>query len=310
MILRNCLLCIALSVATSTAQAVYTYDNTGHLTRVSYGAAGSVSYTYDAAGNLISRSVVLASSSVITSVYTASGGADIAQNTFVVITGVNLVPATTPAGGVNWSSAPSFASGQMPTQLNGVSVTVNGKPAYIYFFCSAATTPVCASDQINVLTPLDNATGPVPVVVSSGATVSAPFTATLNAVAPTFLLFGSHYVAATHANGGLIGPVSLYPGASTPAKPGEEVVIYAVGFGLPSAPLTAGSSKQSGSLPTLPVCAIGTNAAALAFAGLISPGLYQLNVIIPAAASSGDNPIGCTYGGSATPAGDLITVGQ
>jgi uncharacterized protein (TIGR03437 family) len=308
--LRNCLLCIALSVATSAAQAVYTYDNAGRLTRVSYGAAGSVAYTYDAAGNLISRSVAARASSMITSVYTAGGGSDIAQNTFVVITGVNLVPATTPAAGVNWSSAPSFTSGQMPAQLNGVSVTVDGKPAYINFFCSGATSPVCASDQINVLTPLDNATGPVPVVVTSGATVSAPFTATLKAVAPAFLLFGSHYVAATRANGGLIGPATLYPGASTPAQPGEQVVIYAVGFGPPSAPLTAGSSKQSGSLPALPVCKIGTNAAAVAFAGLISPGLYQLNVIVPSATPSGDNPIGCTYGGSATPAGDLITVGQ
>ena len=304
---RNCLLCFVLSVATSAAQAVYTYDNGGRLTRVSYGAAGSVSYTYDAAGNLIGRSIAAAGDSVIASVNTSSGSSDIAQNTFIVIKGANLVPATTPAAGVIWNSAPSFASGQ----INGVSVTVNGRPAYIYFFCSAATSTVCASDQLNVLTPLDNTTGPVPIVVTSGATVSAPFTATLKAVAPAFLLFGgSHYVAATHANGGLIGPASLYPGASTPAKPGEEVVIYAVGFGLPSALLTAGSSKQSGSLPALPVCTIRTSAAAVAFAGLISPGLYQLNVIIPSATPSGDNPIGCTYGGSATPAGDLITVGQ
>ena len=308
---RRHLLCIAFAAATSSAQAVYTYDNAGHLTRVSYGAAGSVVYTYDAAGNLIGRSIAAAGSAVITSVSTASGGSDIAQNTFIVIKGANLVPATTPAAGVIWSTAPSFASGQMPTQINGVSVTVNGKPAYIYFFCSAATSPVCASDQLNVLTPLDSTTGPVPIVVTSGAAASAPFTATLNAVAPAFLLFGSsNYVAATHANGGLIGPASLYRGSSTPAQPGEEVVIYAVGFGLPSTSLTAGSSIQSGSLPVLPVCTVGTNAAAVAAAGLIGPGLYQLNVIIPAAAPSGDNPIGCTYGGSATPAGDLITVGQ
>jgi len=104
--------------------------------------------------------------------------------------------------------------------------------------------------------------------------------------------------------------VSLYPGSSTPAQPGEEVVIYAVGFGLPSTSLTAGSSIQSGSLPAFPVCTVGANAAAVAFAGLTSPGLYQLNVIIPATAPSGNSPIGCTYSGSATPTGDLITVGQ
>ena len=44
----------------------------------------------------------------------------------------------------------------MPTRLGGVSATVNGKPAYVYWFCSAATTPTCGSDQINVLTPLDD----------------------------------------------------------------------------------------------------------------------------------------------------------
>ena len=263
---------------------------------------GSVGIPVTQAGN--------STTATIASVTTADGGPVIAQNTFIVIKGTNLVPATTPAAGVIWSSAPSFASGQMPTQLNGVSVTVNGKPAYIYFFCSAATSPVCTTDQLNVLTPLDNSTGPVPIVVNSGAAASAPFSATLKAVAPAFLLFAGNYVAATHANGGLIGPASLYPGASTSAQPGEQVVIYAVGFGLPSAQLTAGSSAQSGSLPALPVCTIGTNAAAVAFAGLITPGLYQLNIVIPTGTPNGDQSISCTYGGSATPTGDLITVGQ
>jgi uncharacterized protein (TIGR03437 family) len=102
----------------------------------------------------------------------------------------------------------------------------------------------------------------------------------------------------------------LYPGSSTPAQPGEEIALYAVGFGLPSTALANDSAMQSGSLPVLPVCTVGGNAAPVAFAGVISPGLYQLNLTIPAAAAKGDNPVSCTYGGSATPAGDLITVGQ
>ncbi len=248
--------------------------------------------------------------SSITSVSTASGGPDIAQNTFIVIKGANLVPAATPAEGAIWSTAPSFNAGQMPTQLSGVSVTVNGKPAYIYFFCSAATSAVCASDQINVLTPLDSATGPVQIIVSSGATVSTPFSVSMKTVSPALLLFGGNYVAATHANGGLIGPASLYPGSSTPAQPGEEVVLYGVGFGLPSTSLTAGSALQSGTLPALPTCSIGAKPASVAFAGLIGPGLYQVNVIIPTTVPSGDNMIGCAYGGSATPAGDVITIGE
>jgi uncharacterized protein (TIGR03437 family) len=46
---------------------------------------------------------------------------------------------------------------------------------------------------------------------------------------------------------------------------------------------------------------------ALSFAGLISPGLYQFNITVPAAAS-GDNPIGCAYNGVSTPSGEMITV--
>jgi uncharacterized protein (TIGR03437 family) len=197
----------------------------------------------------------------------------------------------------------------MPTELNGVSVTVNSKPAFVYFYCSAATDESCSQDQLNILTPLDNTTGPVPIVVTSGTVSSPPFMANLQAVAPSFLLFSpAGYVAATHANGGLLGPTTLYPGSSTPASPGEDVVLYAVGFGLPSTPLVNGSSTQSGSLPVLPVCTLGGNSAALSFAGLISPGLYQLNLRVPPSAASGNNPLSCSYRGATTAPGALITV--
>ena len=250
-----------------------------------------------------------ASGQTITSVTTADGGPVIAQNTFVVIKGVNLVPADTPASGVIWSSAPSFASGLMPTQLGGVSVTVNNNPAFVYFYCSASTDPQCSQDQINILTPLDNTIGPAPVVVTSGAISSPPFSAILQPVAPSFLLFSpAGYIAATHANNALLGPASLYPGSSTPAAAGEVIQLYAVGFGLPQTSLVDGSASQSGSLPVLPGCQVGGVPADLAFAGLTGPGVYQLNLTIPATAANGDNTISCTYSAATTPVGDLITV--
>ena len=148
------------------------------------------------------------------------------------------MPANTSSGGVNWSTAPSFASGLMPTQLNGVSVTVNNKPAFVYFYCSAETDPGCIEDQLNVLTPLDNTLGPVRVVVTNGTVSTPAFTASMQAVAPSFLLDGATaYITATHLDYSLVGPTGLYPGYTTPASPGEVIVLYAVGFGLPSTAL-------------------------------------------------------------------------
>jgi uncharacterized protein (TIGR03437 family) len=303
--------CLLLAPALAHGQAKYSYDGAGRLIKVDHGNGRATTYAYDNNGNLVSRSVVSSggSTSSISSVAVANGGTDIAQNTWIVIKGTNLVPATTPAAGVIWSTAPEFASGHLPTQLGGVSVTVNNKAAFIYFYCSAATSQVCASDQINALTPVDSTTGPVQVVVTSSVGMSAPYTATMKAVAPAFLLFSpSQYIAGTHADGTLLGPASLYPGASTPAKPNEPVVLYAVGFGVPPGGVTNGSSSQSGSLSPVPVCQIGGTAASVAFAGLISPGLFQFNVTVPATAAAGDQPVVCTYNRASTPVGDLISV--
>jgi uncharacterized protein (TIGR03437 family) len=290
----------------------YSYDAAGRLTKIDYGSAGSITYTYDKGGNLLSRSVVTAAATggVITSVNTSGSpaSAGITQNGWVEIKGNNLVPATTPAAGVIWSSAPEFAQGKMPTSIGGVSVTINGKAAYTYYYCSAATS-ACASDQVNVLAPLDTTTGPVQIVVTNGSALSAPFTATLQTGVPSFFLFSGSYTVATHANGTLLGPTTLYPGLSTPATRNESIVLYGTGFGLPSTSIALGSSSQSGSLPTLPVCRIGTDNAPVAFAGLIAPGLFQLNVTVPnTAATTGDRPVTCTYNGATTPATDLITV--
>ena len=245
---------------------------------------------------------------VITSVNTVGASFPaISPNDWIEIHGVNLVPTTTPASGVNWSKAPEFASGRMPTQLAGVSVTVNDKPAYVYFFCSAATSPVCSTDQINVLTPLDGLPISNTVVVTTSVGRIPPFSVNGNAASPSFLRFDSRNVVATHANYRLLGPTSLYPGLSTPARPGEVVLLFATGFGLPTGPLTPGSSSQSGRMPETLVCSVGGHPANVLVA-LVSPGLYQLNLKVPSETRSGDNPVTCVYGSAATPDGALLAV--
>jgi len=266
----------------------------------SSGAGGSAVYL---GGSPAAQTTQIATP-LITGVGVSGGGADIAQNAWISIYGSNLAPASVGAG-LTWSSAPSFASGQMPTALGGVSVTVNGKPAYIYFVSAA---------QVNVLTPLDSTTGPVAVTVNNGTAISAPDTANLQTAAPGFLRFGDGiHIAALHADYSYLGPASMsVPGYTfTPAKPGETILLFGDGFGLPVSTLTAGSAVQTGALPTpWPQVTIGGTTATVQFAGLISPGLYQINVVVPSTAANGDNQVIATYDGASSPTGAMIPVAQ
>jgi uncharacterized protein (TIGR03437 family) len=235
----------------------------------------------------------------ITGVANAEGEAPtIAPNTWVAIYGMNLAKASDTR---TWMGS-DFVNGQMPTQLDGVSVTVNGKPAYVYYISAA---------QLNILTPPDELTGPVNVVVTNNAVASAPYSAQTQPESPSFFVFnGGPYIAAVHLKGSLIGPATLYPGASTPAKPGETIMIYANGFGPTSTPVVSGSSSQSGSLSPSPIIKIGGIAATVAFAGLVAPGEFQFNVVVPSSLANGDQPVTATYDGLTTQAGTLLTVHQ
>ena len=71
------------------------------------------------------------------------------------IKGSNLAP----AGDARVWQGSDFVNNQLPTVLDGVSVTMNGKNAYVYYI---------SANQINVLTPPDLAVGPVQVNVTIG----------------------------------------------------------------------------------------------------------------------------------------------
>ena len=220
----------------------------------------------------------------------------IAPNTWVEIKGAGL---SLTGDSRIWANA-DFGNNQMPAKLDGVSVTLNGKPAYLYYI---------SSTQINILTPPDALSGPVQVVVANNGALSTNFTAQGAALSPSFFVFnGGPYVAAVHTNGALIGPTALYPGSTTPAKPGEIISIYANGFGSTSVAVISGSVTQGGVLSTMPVVRIGGTTATVQFAGLVSPGLFQFNVVIPPTAADGDLSISATYGGSTTQTGTSIAV--
>lgn len=237
----------------------------------------------------------------ITSVSNAFGESFIAPNTWVSIGGTGLAP----DGDIRTWQTSDFVNGRLPAQLDNVNVTVNGKSAFVYYI---------SPTQVNILTPPDAIEGPVEVQLTNGGTASDPFTAMADQYSPAFFLIATAgstaYVLAEHAGGGLIGPTDLFPGQATPAIRGETVLLFANGFGQTSSPVVSGSPTQSGTLPTYPDVTINGATASVLYAGLISPGLFQFNVVIPPSAVNEDNNLIATYNGIHTQPGMVITVGR
>ena len=148
----------------------------------------------------------------------------IAPNTWVEIKGMNLAP----AGDSRIWQDTDFVNSQMPAHLDGVSATVNGKSAFVYYI---------SPTQVNILTPPDALQGQAPVALTNAGTASVSVNVAALPLSPSFFVFnGGPYVAAEHAGGSFLGPTSLYAGLTTPAKPGETVVLYANGFGPTTTP--------------------------------------------------------------------------
>jgi len=242
-------------------------------------AYGALNYTNVSGGLNVTGTMTLpASGATISQVKTVYGWSWMAANTWLEIHGTNLVPADTPSAGVDWSNAPEFANGQMPTQLGPVSVTFAGAglPGYIYFYCSARTNPNCADDQINVLAPLlSNAdASPTKLAVYSNGNPIAVTAPLRDDASPAFLsLDQAGHVAARHLDSTLVGPTSLYPGSSTPAKAGETISLYAVGLATADGTVVAGSATQSGTLPVEDGYCWVSGISAHATGALVSPGL-------------------------------------
>src|SRR5262249_54017683 len=95
-----------------------------------------------------------------------------------------------------------------------------------------------------------------------------------------------------------------------PAKPGEIISVYGTGFGATQPAISATALVPS----ALPLARpqdlrirIGGVDAAIAFAGLVSPGLYQFNVTVPEV-PDGDNTIVAELRGLLTRADLMIAV--
>jgi uncharacterized protein (TIGR03437 family) len=118
-------------------------------------------------------------------------------------------------------------------------------------------------------------------------------------------------VAALHTDYSLVGAPNLLPGAvATPAKPGETLLLYGVGFGPSNPPQPSGQLVATPAPLANPVqITIGGLPASVTYSGLVQPGLYQFNVTVPAV-PNGDATVLATIGGVPTQKGVSLTVQQ
>jgi len=246
----------------------------------------------------LSGGTVSAAGPSISGVVSASafgGFSSVAPGSWVEIYGSNLAPATQ-----GWTGS-DFIGNNAPTMLNGVSVSIGGQAAFVDYI---------SATQVNAQLPSNIATGgPLQLTVTNANGTSVPVNITVNTTEPgllapaSFLIGANQYVVAQHSDGTYVLPVGAISGvASSPAKPGEILVIYGVGFGSVTPNIPAGEiATETNQLSTSFEVLFGKTPAKLPYFGLAPNfvGLYQFNVTVPAVANSNLTPLTFNLGGVA-----------
>jgi uncharacterized protein (TIGR03437 family) len=201
-----------------------------------------------------------------------------------VVNGASFAPTTFPISGGTILSlfgsglAPAEGVAQtvpIPTNLAGVTVTINGVPAPLFFV---------SPGQINLQAPFSLSGGTATIVVNNNnhlsnevdvpvaATSPGIFSANRNGIGPAII---------THADFGLVT-------TQDPALPGETVIVFLTGLGTVDPPIADGAQGPSAEPfsrvtdPDLQV-EFGREVGTIRFAGAAPccVGLYQINVDVP-----------------------------
>jgi len=228
-----------------------------------------------------------------------------ASGSWVQINGTNL----TQTDFLAWKVPDDFNGNVAPTKLGGVSVSINGKPAYVYYI---------TKNQIGVEAPDDPQTGSVSVSVLNNGVTSNTFFAQKAAVAPgllavsyppfSFFVNGKQYLEATFGlSNHYVGTPNLVPGFPypfDPAKPGDTIFLYGIGFGETDPPLPAGTLATAADKIKAPITISfdQTPVTNISYAGHYPTytGLYLFALTVPDV-PAGDHQIRVTLGGQAVP---------
>ena len=227
----------------------------------------------------------------------ATGLPLIGPNAYVNIIGSNLSPVTDV-----WTS--QIINNALPAKLDGVSVTIGGKAAYVQYV---------SPTQIQVLTPPDLGSGSVAVQVTNSIGASTTAVVTSQQYAPGFFQWANNQPVTTHADYTDAMKNGTYGYTYVPAKPGEYIVLWGTGFG-PTTPATpvgtlvpGGTTYYTATPPSLTLGGQPMPYYATALASTFA-GLYQIVAQVPASMADGDWPIIATIGGVSSPSTVLLTV--
>jgi len=181
-----------------------------------------------------------------------------------------------------------LVNGQLVTTLNGVSVTIGGIAAPLYYV---------SSGQINAQLPTELLAGQqYETVVNVNGFYSNPVTITTTAEQPGLASFPDGTVIAQDTSYNLIT-------ADHPAHAGDVIILYATGMGATNPAVATGAvapgPPQLANVTVAPQVSIGNANAQVLFAGLSpgSVGLYQMDVQIPTGTVAGNVPLVVTQGG-------------
>ncbi|MFN7936524.1 MAG: CHRD domain-containing protein [Bryobacteraceae bacterium] len=179
----------------------------------------------------------------------------------------------------------AWEGAQLPTALNGVEVTVGGRPAPIY---------LVAPGQVDVQIPFDVEPGRQQVIVKNAVGSSAAFMANVERVAPAIWRMGE--------NGGQVVRMSdvTFISADNQARAGDVLLALTTGMGQTIPPLATGRLVPESTFAVLGVTATIGGApapvvATLAYPGL--PGQYVVAFAVPPGTAAGLQPLEFTLGG-------------
>jgi uncharacterized protein (TIGR03437 family) len=231
-----------------------------------------------------------------------------------VVHGASFLPACAPGAyaSVIGSGFPDPAAGwnpsdTLPTELNGVRVRVGSQDAYIAY---------AGPTQINFLLPANVPAGiqNVDVTMPAGGLQASM---QISALAPglfAYQLNGTNYPAALIAGTSIVvAAVNALSGStSRPAAANDFIELYGTGMG-PTNPTAPDGQVFTQAYPVANLSAfkvtIGGVSANVTFAGLVGPGLFQIDVQVPPGIPGGDQPIVLTVNGVAVQSNLMLTMG-